>query len=401
MAVYKRGGVWWYKFNWNGETIRASTKQGNKRVAEQIESAHRTSLAKGEVGIREKRPAPTLADFAKRDFLPFVEANFAAKIATARFYRNGVKSLLADTRLSGLPLDKITSESVAGFISKRQTDGLQVTSINRELQVLRRMLHLAVEWGRLSTVPPKVRMLPGERHRERVLTEDEEARYLRGAVAVGDRILAAYRAALKGIRATQRGQEPIPPSDPYILRDIAIVLIDCGIRPEECFRLRWEQYRDGAIEILNGKTANARRRIPVSKRVAAVLDMRRATAASEWIFPAPTKSGHAEPSTIKKHHLKACKGDKTEPDEWEVEPFPLYTLRHTCLTRWSRVMDPWTLAYLAGHRDMSITRRYVHPRDETIREALEKVQGAQTGHNFGHSGRITSLNDSEDSTAIN
>jgi len=35
MAVYKQKGSnrWWYKFNWNGEAIRKSTKQTNKRVA--------------------------------------------------------------------------------------------------------------------------------------------------------------------------------------------------------------------------------------------------------------------------------------------------------------------------------------------------------------------------------
>ncbi len=70
MAVYKRGNVWWYKFTWNGEQIRESTKQSNKRVAEQIESAHKTSLAKGEVGIRDRVPVPTLRDFAKNDFTP-------------------------------------------------------------------------------------------------------------------------------------------------------------------------------------------------------------------------------------------------------------------------------------------------------------------------------------------
>ena len=39
MAVFKRGRVWWYKFTWKGEPIRESTKQTNKRVAEQIEAA--------------------------------------------------------------------------------------------------------------------------------------------------------------------------------------------------------------------------------------------------------------------------------------------------------------------------------------------------------------------------
>ena len=35
MAVYRQqdSKFWWYKFTWNGQSIRRSTKQTNKRVA--------------------------------------------------------------------------------------------------------------------------------------------------------------------------------------------------------------------------------------------------------------------------------------------------------------------------------------------------------------------------------
>src|ERR1035441_3546384 len=89
MAVYKRGCVWWYKFTWNGEPIRESTKQTNKRVAEQIEAAHKTSLAKGEVGIRDRTVAATVRQFANTDFLPFCRSTFAAKPKTLSYYENG------------------------------------------------------------------------------------------------------------------------------------------------------------------------------------------------------------------------------------------------------------------------------------------------------------------------
>ena len=46
--IYKRGKVYWYKFMWQGRLVRESTKQGNDKVARQIESAHRTALAKAE-----------------------------------------------------------------------------------------------------------------------------------------------------------------------------------------------------------------------------------------------------------------------------------------------------------------------------------------------------------------
>lgn len=58
---------------------------------------------------------------------------------------------------------------------------LQVSSLNRELQVLRRMFHLAQEWGKVEKALPAVKVLPGERHRERVLTPAEERLYFMGA----------------------------------------------------------------------------------------------------------------------------------------------------------------------------------------------------------------------------
>lgn len=359
MSIYKRGETYWYKFTWRGELVRESTKQGNPRVARQVEAAHKTSLAKGEVGIRERRPAPTLAEFAERDFRPYVHSTFTAKPKTRAYYEHGIKALLAYEALGAKQMDAITTETIAGYVAKRREAGLQVSSVNRELQVLRRMFNLANEWAKVEKVLPSVRLLPGENHRDRVLTPQEEAAYLSKAGP--------------------------------LLREVTTLLLDCGLRPEECFRLRRENVRDSGIEIQHGKTEAARRRIPLSQRAAAVVDARMATAQGDWVFPAHTRSGHIEPASLKRQHLRACAESK-------VAPFPLYTLRHTCLTRWAPHMDPWTLSYLAGHRDMAITRRYVHPQEHTILEALEKTR---SGHKIRHSAEVAVSEPASASAAIN
>jgi len=378
MAVYKRGKVWWYKFNWNGASIRESTKQSNKRTAEQKEATHKTSLAKGEVGLRDRKPVPTLKEFADGDFLPFIEARFQNKPNTLDYYRNGLKSIKAHAPLSGCTLDTITADKIGAFVAKIRQDGLAVASINRQLEVLRRLLKVAMEWGKVEKALPKVEMLPGENHRDRVLSGEEENRYLEAATAIGNGIEEAYRRALEGIRATMRGEQPSKPEDPFLLRDATALLIDCGLRPDECFRLRWEHVRDGAVNVPFGKTENARRTIPLTPRAAAFLEMRRPAAKTEWVFPATTKSGHIEKSSLKKQHAKACKLAK-------IADFVLYTFRHTCLTRWAAYMDPYTLAYLAGHSDFSTTRRYVHPQAQTVLDAMERAREARRGHNSGHS----------------
>lgn len=233
MAVYKRSRVWWYRFTWRGKAIRESTKQSNKRLAEQMEAAHKTSLAKGEVGIRDRTPIPTLKDFAEKDFKPFIESRFQNKPKTLEYYSAGIKTLIDYSPLAKCALDEITADKIAGFIAKRREAELAVATINRRLEVLRRILKLAVEWGKVDKILPRVEMLPGENHRDRVLTTEEEASYLTAAAAIGDNILDAHRRALDGIRATQRGEEPIEPRDPYLLRDVTTILMDCGIRPEE------------------------------------------------------------------------------------------------------------------------------------------------------------------------
>ena len=92
------------------------------------------------------------------------------------------------------------------------------------------------------------------------------------------------------------------------------------------------------------------------------------------VFPAPTKSGHIESSSLKKQHAEAVKASC-------VVAFVLYTFRHTYIARWAKHMDPFTLHVLAGHTDMNTTKRDVHPSDDDILEAMERVRG---GHKYGH-----------------
>ena len=91
------------------------------------------------------------------------------------------------------------------------------------------MLRLAIEWSKLERVPPKVELLRGERRRDRVLTHDEEREYFRAAQMIGEEIENVYSRALEGIAAI-RGQEPIKPEDPFLLSDLAALLI--RLRPQ-------------------------------------------------------------------------------------------------------------------------------------------------------------------------
>ena len=152
-------------------------------------------------------------------------------------------------------------------------------------------------------------------------------------------------------------------------------MIDTGMRPEECFRMRWEHInwsggRYGTVLITHGKTESARRIIPLTLRASAILQGRWELVSKPeegWVWPAPTKSEHIEPSSVKKQHAKALRLSK-------VRSFVLYTLRHTMLTRLGESgCDVWTLARIAGHSSTKMAERYVHPSHEAVIEALERM----------------------------
>jgi hypothetical protein len=64
-------------------------------------------------------------------------------------------------------------------------------------------------------------------------------------------------------------------------------------------------------------------------------------------------------------------------------------------------MDPYTLAYLAGHSDFGTTRRYVHPQAQTIRDAMARVRKDEGGHKNGHTAQTPALDQKRGQSPIN
>ena len=413
MSIYKRNQIYWYKFTFNGEAIRESTRQKNQNTARQEEAKHRARLAKecGERNAKAKQLdcpvarlvrcsecekwydgndsaktsdgrlfcsdacrvswerksqiVPTLKEFVERRAKPWAKATFENTCRNNWFwFRAGMGRLTRYETLANTKLNEITNEKVAGFAVYEQTRmqnrgrgededkcGLAVSSINSSIRVLRRILNLAAEWGVIESTP-KLALLPGENHRERVVSPQEESKYLAAASS--------------------------------LLADVATILADTGMRPDECYRLCWEDLtwangRNGSLLVRHGKTAAARRVLPMTLRVRAVLEMRWERAgkpAEGWLWPAPTLSGHMNHSSLKKQHIRAVRLSK-------VRTFVLYDFRHTFLTRLGESgCDAWTLARIAGHSSVAISSRYVHPSEDAVLAAISRLSGHKIGHSL-------------------
>ena len=78
--IHKPKGRKYYvvRFRFNGKSIQKRTRATNQKDAKKIESTVRSELALGNFGILKPAPVPTLAEFVKKDFLPYTESKFQA-----------------------------------------------------------------------------------------------------------------------------------------------------------------------------------------------------------------------------------------------------------------------------------------------------------------------------------
>jgi len=159
---------------------------------------------------------------------------------------------------------------------------------------------------------------------------------------------------------------------PQPLHDVAMIIFDTGMRPEEVFRMqvRHIDFMGRNITIEHGKTAKARRCVPLSDRCMDMLKVRISGKDSEdWVFPsARAQCGHIV--TVEKQFLTVRK--KMGLDR----RFVLYSARHTFGTHVSRTGNLKLAMAVLGHADVRTAIRYMHPETELIREIINQKNAA-------------------------
>jgi len=242
MSVYKRGGVYWYEFWFQGQRYRDSTKLTNKTAAQNVEAIGRAELAQGRAGIVRKKPCPKFEDFVNNDFLPWSEKQHAAHPRTHLRHKVSCNRL---TRFFGkLLLDAISTGDVEKFKLERSEE-ITSAGTNRDLAAMRSMLNYAVRKGLIQLNPVHgVKLLPEGPGAMRVVSQEEQRKYLAKASP--------------------------------LLRDVATVMVETGMRPEEVFTIRKENAHvaQGYVFVPTGKTRFARRNIPLTDAAKAVLKRR-------------------------------------------------------------------------------------------------------------------------------
>jgi len=318
------------------ERYRESTGLSNRTAALQAEAIRKAELAEGRAGIFRRGRCPTLEDFMNLEFLPSLEKEHQAHPRTHLRFKVSAKPLMA--WFGKVRLDAITPGQVEKFKLER-SEGVSPAGVNRDLAAFRCMLNSAIRQGHISRNPVQsVRFLPEGPGMMRVVSHEEERRYLAAASPV--------------------------------LRDVAVLIVETGMRPEDVFRVRQENVHLDRryLFVPFGKTKFARRNVPLTEAATSVLKRGLAEAKGPYVFPhrhCPDKPV----TTVQKAHERALRQAGIKPS------FRLYDLRHTFGSRSAMAgVDLPTLKELMGHSNISITMRYVHPTPEHKRDAVQKLE---------------------------
>jgi integrase len=279
------------------------------------------------------RRVPLLSEFANR-FFEWVETS-SLEHKSKLYYRGGWQ-LLASTRLKGMRLNQINRDEVESLRFSGSP-----SNANRAIRTLRRMLGKAEEWKVIASAP-KLKLVK-EYGRSAVLDGEAERKLLEVA------------------------------SQP--LRDVLIVMLDTGMRPQEVFCMRWEDvdWEKLTIFVPKGKTRNARRYVPISQRLYSVLKQRCNDESIGWVFPSDSKVGHL--TTVKTSFDRARKLAGLDMS------IVLYSARHTFAT--NTLAATGNLALLMrtmGHSNAQTAMIYQHPSLELVREAVDSRNLALERH---------------------
>ena len=333
MGLVKRGTTWWMPFMYQGQQVRKSTGNTDKRLAEAILGQVRVQIIEGRFFEKPESQQRTLTDLLDRYL-----SEHAARRANYRRDRTSVKDL--KTFFGNPTLDQITPKRIVAYKNHRYTDGVKPATINRELASLRKAFNLARRECEWCEDNPVCRVSVEQEHntRDRWLTADEEPQFMSAA--------------------------------PAWLRELMVFAIHSGMRQGEILGLTWTGVdlfrRTGTVfKSKNGE----RRTLPLNQTALALLKHKAGSRSvdTELVFPSEARTRLNASNISRALNLVLKKAQLTD--------FHFHDLRHTCATRMVQAgVDLYKVQRLLGHKSPIMTQRYAHHYPDRLRDGVEALE---------------------------
>ena len=302
----------------------------------------------------------TLGQFITDTYTPWVKAH-RPRTAEGTLWRLG----LHFAKWYNKPLSAITVEDVEGWRLKRINEGIEPSTVRRDLDALSSVLTRAVKLDKLAINPvhrierPKIDRTPKVRY----LDTPEEKR-LRKALSERDAEMRKARESANRWRKARK-QDPLPPL-PYFgdhLTPAVLISMNTGMRRGELLALKWSNVDlKGKQLTVEGATAKAgqTRHIPLNDEALDVLKKWKEQApAGERVIAVDTGFKTAWASLLERA---------------KISKFRWHDLRHHFASRLVQAGVPLnTVRELLGHGSMAMTLRYAHLAPDQKAEAVAKL----------------------------
>jgi integrase len=320
---------------------------------------------------RRKRRAGTVRTFLESQYQPWVIANRKTGGQTV----TRVLTAFPDTILNR-GLAELTGFQLEGWRTQRRRDGIQDTTINRDLDALRAVLSKAVEWGLIAVHPmrPIRRAKVDTLGRLRFLSAEEEQR-VRAALESRDEARRDGRRRFNAWREA-RGYKTLPPPGTYPdhLTPIVLLALNTGLRRGELLALTWGDVdMIGARLTVQGASAKSglTRYVPLNSEAIDTMSTWRTCSTSDE-DPAPDAVVFPGPDGGPMFSLKTAW--KPIATTAKLRDFTFHDLRHTFASKLVQAgVDLNTVRELLGHSDIKMTLRYAHLAPEHRAAAVAKL----------------------------
>jgi integrase len=316
--------------------------------------------------------ASTFLIFLTETYKPWILANLRTGEAT---YINIKRSF---PELHSMPLRDISHLDIEKWRTRRLTEGVKPSTVNRALDDLRACLNRAVEWEVIENNPiAKVKRSKIDSNpTPRFLTTSEE-KALRQALDDREHRLRAERGSGNKWKA-ERGY-PLLPSLSGVayadhLKPAVLLSLNTGLRRGELFKLKWSDINfEQNILTVKAETAKSgkTRHIPLNEEAALIL--------KRWKTQEGLKGLHVFINNDGKPFHDVRTAWKGVLDDADIKNFRWHDLRHTFASKLVMAgVDLNTVRELMGHSDYTMTLRYAHLAPEHKAQAVAKLNTVAT-----------------------
>lgn len=348
MGIYqdKKSGKWYFEAMIRGKRYhRAISEAVTKKDAEIYFNAFKTDLLRGRLDLVDNIGCKPFKELVKV-YVEYSKTNhrsYKTNVAKAyKFEKIWGNKQLKD--ISPIDIEKYKINRKKEVVAKEKiVNGEKIpaktvsnTTINRDIEVLRKMFNIAIENGWLVKNPcANIKKLRQTNKIERFLSSDEEIALLE---------------VCKG-------------RFEYI-KPIIQFALNTGMRKEEILSLKWRcvDFEENKITLLDTKNGE-KRFVPMNSDTRTILIEARKKRVCDYVFANPiTQNRYAD---LKGSFKAVCKLAG-------IENLRFHDLRHTAATRMANdKANILVVQNILGHKDIKTTMRYAHPIPEEAIKAVE------------------------------